>query len=105
MGQRVNLFFQKIQHSPPPPAQKKKPFSLWRYKDNLESRRHFDKRVPGDFVEKIIAAFFDFFSSSRLGREINLYQGGERRKGGEGEDGRVGLTQSTLTLNQTWEDE
>ena len=33
--------------------------------------------LPGDFVEKIIAAFFDFFSSGRLGRERNLYQGGE----------------------------
>ena len=32
--------------------------------------------LPGDFVEKIIAAFFDFFSSGRLGRERNLYQGG-----------------------------
>ena len=104
MGQRVNFFFQKIPKNspfPPPPRPKKKTFSLWRYKDNLESRRNFGKRVPGDFVEKIIAAFFDFFSSSN----INLYQGGERRKGGEGEGGRVGLTQSTLTLNQTWEDE
>ena len=36
------------------------------------------------FVE-IIAAIFDFYSSGRLGRKQNLYQGGERQsKEGEG---------------------
>ena len=38
------------------------------------------------FVE-IIAAIFDFYSSGRLGRQQNLYQGGEcqSKEGGQGE--------------------
>ena len=48
------------------------------------SKRSFGERVFSTFLEKIIAAIFYFYSSGRLGREKNLYQGGVnvgKRKG------------------------
>ena len=43
---------------------------------SLQSMRNFGKRVLSYFIKSIMAAIFDFNGSRRLGREINLYQGG-----------------------------
>ena len=40
---------------------------------SLQSRRNFGERVLGNFITKIMAAFFNFNGSGELGREINLY--------------------------------
>ena len=56
------------------------------------------------FVE-IIAAIFDFYSSGRLGRKRNMYQGGEcqSKEGGQGEPFPAPHPPPlTLTPNQTW---
>ena len=45
---------------------------------SLQSRHNFGKRVLSYFIKSIMAAIFDFNGSRRLGREINLYQGGSR---------------------------
>ena len=45
---------------------------------SLQSRRNFGKRVLSYFIKSIMAAIFDFNGSRRLGREINLYQGGSQ---------------------------
>ena len=39
----------------------------------------FGERVLSNFITNIMAAIIDFDGSGRLGREINLYQGGGRR--------------------------
>ena len=57
---------------------------------SLQSRRNFGERVLSNFITKIIAAIFSSNDSERLGREINLYQGGDprskmKRAGGVGE--------------------
>ena len=44
-----------------------------------QSRRNFGERVLSNFITNIMAAIIDFDGSGRLGREINLYQGGGRR--------------------------
>ena len=46
------------------------------YSCSLQSRRNFGKRVLSNFIMNILAAIFDFNGSRRLGRGINLYQGG-----------------------------
>ena len=46
---------------------------------NLQTRRNFGERVLSIFLATIMVAIFDYNSSSRLGRVINLYHGGERR--------------------------
>ena len=76
-----------------------------------QSKRSFGELVFSTFLEKIIAAIFYFYSSGRLGREKNLYQGGwmsvkGRERGGRG-DGSSRLSPSPtltvlLTLNQSW---
>ena len=43
------------------------------------ARRDFGEGVLSIFLRKIMAATFYFSGSRRLGREINLYQGGGRR--------------------------
>ena len=56
------------------------------------------------FVE-IIAVIVDFYSSGRLGRKRNLYQGGEcqSKEGGQGEPFPAPHPPPlTLTPNQTW---
>ena len=45
----------------------------------MQSRRNFGERVLSNFITNIMAAIFDFNGSGRLGRGINLYQGGGRR--------------------------
>ena len=45
---------------------------------SLQSRCNFCKRVLSYFITNIMATIFDFNGSGRLGREINLYQGGSR---------------------------
>ena len=46
---------------------------------SLQSRRTFGEGVLSNFITKIIAAIFSSNDSERLGREINLYQGGGPR--------------------------
>ena len=46
------------------------------YSCSLQSRCNFGKRVLSNFITNILAAIFDFNGSRRLGRGINLYQGG-----------------------------
>ena len=46
---------------------------------NLQTRRNFGERVLSIFLATIMVAIFDYNSSGRLGRVINLYHGGERR--------------------------
>lgn len=46
---------------------------------NLQDGRDFGERVLSIFLVKIRAAIFDVYSSGRVRREINFYQGGERR--------------------------
>ena len=48
----------------------------------MQNRFNFGKGVLSIFLTKIMAAIIDFNGSGRLGREINLYQGG----GGRGEN-------------------
>ena len=43
---------------------------------SLQGRRSFGERVLNNFITNIMAVVFDFNNSGRLGREINLYQGG-----------------------------
>ena len=87
--------------------------SVVSYRISLLSRRNFGERVLSNFVTKIMAAIFNFNDSGRLGREINLYQGGVRRsKVGRGvRAGKWRLVSpfplplpppSTLIANQTW---
>ena len=47
----------------------------------MQNRFNFGKGVLSIFLTKIMAAIIDFNSSGRLGREINLYQGGGGRGG------------------------
>ena len=42
----------------------------------MQNRFNFGKEVLNIFLTKIMAAIIDFNGSGRLGREINLYQGG-----------------------------
>ena len=42
----------------------------------MQNRFNFGKGVLSIFLTKIMAAIIDFNGSGRLGREINLYQGG-----------------------------
>ena len=44
-----------------------------------QKRRNFCERVLSNFITNTMAAIFYFNGSGRLGREINLYQGGCRR--------------------------
>ena len=44
-----------------------------------QKRRNFGERVLSNFITNTMAAIFYFNGSGRLGREINLYQGGGRR--------------------------
>ena len=46
---------------------------------SLRSRRNFGERVLSNFITKIMVAIFDNNGSGKLRREINLYQGGDRR--------------------------
>ena len=48
---------------------------------SMQNRFNFGKGVLSIFLTKIMAAIIDFNSSGRLGREINLYQGGGGRGG------------------------
>ena len=72
----------------------------------MQRRRNFGGRVLS-YLDEIIAAAFDFFSSGRLESERNLYRGVER----EGRGGAVNIPSVfsrplppplTLTPNQTW---
>ena len=47
----------------------------------MQNRFNFGKGVLSIFLTKIMAAIIDFNGSGRLGREINLYQGGGGRGG------------------------
>ena len=44
-----------------------------------QKRRNFGERVLSNFITNTMAAIFYFNDSGRLGREINLYQGGGGR--------------------------
>ena len=46
----------------------------------LQSMRSFGERVLGIFLATSMAASFDLNGRRRLGRERNLYQGGERQQ-------------------------
>ena len=87
--------------------------SVVSYRISLLSRRNFGERVLSNFITKIMAAIFNFNDSGRLGREINLYQGGVRRskvrRGVRGVRWRLVSPfplplppPSTLIANQTW---
>ena len=58
-------------------------FSVHRYEFfccfSLQRKRNFGERVLSKFILNIMAAIFNFNGSGRLGRGINLYQGGGRR--------------------------
>ena len=43
-----------------------------------QSRHNFGEQVCSVFFVEIMAVIFDFNGSRRLGRERNLYQGGEQ---------------------------
>ena len=61
--------------------------SLHQHDSGLQSRRNFGGRAYMIILVKIIAVIFDFYNSRRLGRERNVYQGGEwqyKRRGDEG---------------------
>ena len=45
---------------------------------SLQSRCNFGEQVCSVFFVEIMAVIFDFNGSRRLGRERNLYQGGEQ---------------------------
>ena len=68
-----------------------------------QSRHNFGERVLSNFITNIMAAIIDFDGSGRLGREINLYQGGRstvkiKERGG---GGGVKITREFITLART----